>query len=126
MSLTLLKESMKKAPIIKKGSYSYLIHPITDGIPEINPELLRDITQEMRNYIIKYLPIDKIVTMEAMGIPLATGLSLLLNIPFTVIRKRQYNLPDEKSIHQLTGYSKSNMFLKYHLVVKNPITIKRK
>jgi adenine phosphoribosyltransferase len=55
--------------------------------------------------------IDKIVTMEAMGIPLATTLSLNMNIPFTIIRKRKYNLPDEVVVEQVTGYSKLKLYI---------------
>ena len=35
MSLEYLKKSLKEAPIVKKGDYHYLVHPITDGVPEI-------------------------------------------------------------------------------------------
>jgi len=46
-----------------------------------------------------------------MGIPLATILSLNMNIPFTIIRKRKYNLPDEVIVEQVTGYSKSKLYI---------------
>ncbi|HHH78393.1 MAG TPA: adenine phosphoribosyltransferase, partial [Thermoplasmatales archaeon] len=32
-----IEESLKNAPIIKKGEYNYVIHPITDGVPYIEP-----------------------------------------------------------------------------------------
>ena len=112
MSLEHLKKSLEEAPIVKKGEYHYVIHPITDGVPEIKPELLEEVTYEMQKIIEKNCgQIDKIVTMEAMGIPLATALSLSMNIPFTIIRKRQYGLPSEVSIEQTTGYSKSKLYL---------------
>ncbi|MFW6120407.1 MAG: hypoxanthine/guanine phosphoribosyltransferase [Petrotogales bacterium] len=109
MSLELLKKSLLEAPIIKKGDYYYVIHPITDGIPEIKPELLKEVTNEMKKLIQKCGKIDRIVTMEAMGIPLASALSLDLEIPFTIIRKRQYFIPKEVSVEQITGYSKSKL-----------------
>jgi len=111
MSLEQLKKSLQKAPVIKKKDYSYIIHPITDGIPEITPALLHEVTSEMKKHIEKCGPIDKIVTIEAMGIPLATALSLDMNIPFTIIRKRKYGLPDEVSVEQVTGYSKSKLYV---------------
>ena len=49
--------------------------------------------------------------MEAMGIPLATALSQKMNLPFTIIRKREYGLPDEVSVEQTTGYSKTKLFI---------------
>ncbi len=111
MSLKHLEKSLYEAPIVKKGVYDYVIHPITDGVPFITPELLKEVTDEMKKHIKKCGTFDRIVTMEAMGIPLATSLSLDLGIPFTIIRKRQYGLPGEVSVEQVTGYSKSKMYI---------------
>jgi len=65
----------------------------------------------MQKLIEKCGQIDKIVTMEAMGIPLATIVSLNMNIPFTIIRKRKYDFPDEVSVEQATGYSNSKLYI---------------
>jgi len=65
----------------------------------------------MQKLIEKCGQIDKIVTIEAMGIPLATTLSLNMNVPFTVIRKRKYDFPDEVFVEQVTGYSKSKLYI---------------
>jgi len=111
MKLEKLKQSLREAPIIKKGDYNYVIHPITDGVPEIDPGLLKEITRELKALIQRCGPIDRIVTMEAMGIPLASALSLEMNIPFTIIRKRSYGLPGEVSVEQVTGYSKANLYV---------------
>jgi adenine phosphoribosyltransferase len=111
MSLKHLEKSLYEAPIVKKGEYDYVIHPITDGVPFITPELLREVTDAMKKHIKKCGRFDRIVTMEAMGIPLASALSLDLGIPFTIIRKRQYGLPGEVSVEQVTGYSKSKMYV---------------
>jgi adenine phosphoribosyltransferase len=111
MSLEHLKKSLYEAPIVKKGDYNYVVHPITDGVPFIAPELLKEVADEMKKLIQKCGRFDRIVTMEAMGIPLATALSLDLKIPFTIIRKREYGLPGEVSVEQVTGYSKSKMYI---------------
>ncbi len=111
MSLESLKKSLIKAPIVKRGDYHYVIHPITDGIPEIQPNLLKEVTSEMKQLIKKCGKVDKIVTIEAMGIPLASIIAMEINLPFTIIRKREYGLPNELSVEQMTGYSKSNMFI---------------
>lgn len=111
MSREKLIQSLKESPIIKKGEYHYVIHPITDGVPEITPDLLHEVTKEMKKRIESYIPFDKLVTMEAMGIPLASVLSIDMNIPFTIIRKRAYGLTNEQSVAQQTGYSKSTLFI---------------
>ena len=111
MSLDILKQSLLEAPVVKKGDYSYVVHPITDGVPEIKPELLNEVIEEMRKRISKCGEFDKIVTIEAMGIPLASALSLILKIPFVIIRKRSYGLSREVNVEQTTGYSKSKLYI---------------
>ena len=111
MKMKLLKKSFENAPIVNKGKYQYVIHPLTDGIPEIEPDLLKEVTNKIYGLIKDYRDIDKIVTIEAMGIPIATSLSLKMNIPFSIIRKRKYGLEDEIKVEQKTGYSKSELFL---------------
>ncbi|HEC76307.1 MAG TPA: purine phosphoribosyltransferase family protein [Thermoplasmatales archaeon] len=103
-----LAESLKNAPIVKKGEYNYVVHPITDGIPYIEADLLNEVADE----IAKKMPkCDRIVTMEAMGIPIASALCLKTGIPFTIIRKRKYGLPGEKEVFQETGYGKGNLYI---------------
>jgi adenine phosphoribosyltransferase len=104
-----LTKSLLEAPIFKRGEYNYFIHPITDGVPEVRPELIREITGHIVR--IADLEVDKIVTVEAMGIPIGIGLSIICDIPLVIIRKRKYGLPGEIEVSQVTGYSKSQLFL---------------
>ena len=104
-----LKKSLLEAPVFKRGEYNYFIHPITDGVPEVRPELIREVTGHIVR--IADLDVDKIVTVEAMGIPIGTGLSIICDIPMVIIRKRKYGLPGEIEVSQVTGYSKSQLFL---------------
>jgi adenine phosphoribosyltransferase len=104
-----LKRSLLEAPVFKRGSYNYFIHPITDGVPEVRPELIREVVGNIVR--IADLEVDKIVTVEAMGIPIGIALSLICDIPLVIIRKRKYGLPGEIEVSQVTGYSKSQLFL---------------
>jgi len=104
-----LTKSLLEAPIFKRGEYNYFIHPISDGVPEVRPELIREITGHIVR--IADLEVDKIVTVEAMGIPIGIGLSIICDIPLVIIRKRKYGLPGEIEVSQVTGYSKSQLFL---------------
>ena len=104
-----LKRSLLAAPVFKRGSYNYFIHPITDGVPEMEPELIREVAAHVVR--IADLDVDKIVTVEAMGIPIGTALSLMADVPMVIIRKRKYGLPGEIEVSQVTGYSKSQLFL---------------
>lgn len=104
-----LVESLIKSPIVKKGDYNYFVNPITDGIPLVDSKLL----QEVAGAVSKYadLNVDKIVCVEAMGIHLATAISLRTDIPFVVVRKRFYGLEGEIAVHQTTGYSEGELYI---------------
>ncbi|QPV63569.1 purine phosphoribosyltransferase family protein [Halosimplex litoreum] len=104
-----LRESLHEAPIIDKDGYEYLVHPISNGVPMLDPALLREVVVGIvRN---ADLDVDKIVAPEAMGIHVATALSLQTDIPLVVIRKREYGLPEEVSLEKSTGYSSSEMYI---------------
>ncbi|KZX11390.1 hypoxanthine/guanine phosphoribosyltransferase [Methanobrevibacter filiformis] len=107
-----LKKSLEASPVIKKGDYDYFVNPITDGIPEMVPDVLRELVAIVKDKV-DLKDIDKIVCIEAMGIHLATALSLETDIPFVVIRKREYGLPGETSVFQETGYSKQNLYINF-------------
>jgi adenine phosphoribosyltransferase len=104
-----LEESLHEAPIIDKDGYHYLVHPISNGVPMLDPQLLREVVVGITRRA--DLDVDKIVAPEAMGIHIATALSLQTDIPLVVIRKREYGLDGEVALHQTTGYSESEMFI---------------
>jgi adenine phosphoribosyltransferase len=105
-----LRESLLDAPIVEKEGYHYFVHPISDGVPMLRPQLLREI-------VIKIIrkaeldDVDKIVTPAAMGIHISTAVSLMTDIPLVVVRKRQYGLDGEVALSQVTGYSESEMYV---------------
>ena len=104
-----VKKSLENSPIVKKGEYNYFVNPISDGVPAMDPKMLRELSLMVHKYA--DLDIDKIVAVEAMGIHLATALSLATDIPFVVIRKRQYGLEGETEVYQKTGYGSSNLYI---------------
>lgn len=104
-----LRKSMTECPVVKFGNYEYFVHPITDGIPLGDPEVLEEVTEAIIG--VADLDCDKIVTAESMGFPLAAALSLATGIPYVFIRKRNYGLPGEISVKQVTGYSGSDMYI---------------
>ncbi|MGC9517144.1 MAG: hypoxanthine/guanine phosphoribosyltransferase [Methanomicrobiales archaeon] len=104
-----LKKSLIKSPIVKKGEYNYFVHPITDGIPLVQSEILQEAAEGIAEFA--NLDVDKIVCVEAMGIHIATALCLKTGIPFVVVRKRSYGLPGEVAVHQVTGYSEGELYI---------------
>ena len=105
-----LKESLLAAPIIWKGDYPYFIHPLTDGVPRLDPQVLAAVVELIEKRV-PWESIDLMLGIEAMGLPLTSPLSMRNNKPQVVIRKRSYGLDGEVAIDQSTGYSKGSMFL---------------
>ena len=109
-ALQRLRASLANAPVIWKGDYPYFIHPITDGVPRLDPEVLAAVT-ELCQQAIEWSTIDLILGIEAMGLPLTATLSIRTGVPLVVGRKRSYGLEGEVVIDQATGYSKQPMYL---------------
>jgi len=105
-----LKQSLQDAPIVEKDGYHYFVHPVSDGVPMLRPELLREIViRIIRKAALDR--VDKIVAPEAMGIHISTAVSLMTDIPLVVVRKRGYGLEGEVSISQRTGYAENEMYI---------------
>jgi adenine phosphoribosyltransferase len=95
--------------VVQFGDYSYFVHPITDGIPPCSPSLLEEVLDGLEE--IGDFRGDIILTAESMGFPLAAALSMRTGLPYLFIRKRQYGLPGEVSVRQITGYAGSDLYL---------------
>ena len=109
-ALQRLKDSLLAAPIIWKGDYPYFIHPLTDGVPRLDPSVLTAVV-ELIEASVDWQSIDLVLGIEAMGLPLTSPLSMRNNKPQVVVRKRSYGLEGEVAIDQSTGYSKGSMYL---------------
>ncbi len=105
-----LEDSLLSAPVIEKEGYHYFVHPISDGVPMLEPGLLREIVIKIIRKA-QLEDVDKIVTPAAMGIHLSTAVSLMTDIPLVVIRKRQYGLKGEVALSKATGYGESEMYV---------------
>ena len=89
--LSILQESLRGAPIIWKGDYPYFIHPISDGIPRMDPDVLRA-TRDLIVSSVDWSQVDLLVTVEAMGLPLLAAVGDATGKPTVVIRKRSYGM----------------------------------
>ncbi len=105
-----LIRSLERAPVVDRGEYQYFVHPVTDGIPQVDPELLEEIAAEIAARVDPDA-FDAIFTAEAMGIHIATAVSLETGLPFVIARKRSYGFDDEVAVHQETGYSESELYV---------------
>lgn len=105
-----LRKSLREAPVVDRDGYDYFVHGVTDGIPLVEPDVLRAIAEGIADRI-DVAAVDKIVAPESMGIHHATALSLATDLPFVVVRKREYGFSDEVAIHQETSYGESELYV---------------
>ncbi len=108
--LTVLQESLRGAPIIWKGEYPYFIHPISDGIPRMDANVLRA-ARDLIISMVDWSEIDLIVSVEAMGLPLLAAVGEASGKPTVVIRKRSYGMKGEVEVNVSTGYSESTTYI---------------
>lgn len=110
MVLDMLVDSILMSDIVNFDDYSYFINGIGDGFPSVDPKILVEVCKFITdNYDFEY--VDKIVAIEAMGIPVAVMLSYFTHIPYVVIRKREYGIDGEVSVTKSTGYEESKLFI---------------
>ncbi len=109
MELGLFRKSLEDAQVMERDGYSYFIHPLTDSIPPLKPELVAEVAKAIIEST--DLDVDYIVTMEAMGIHMTAVIAQLTGTPYNIIRKRSYGLEKEIEISQKTCYSKNKMYL---------------
>ena len=107
--LELLVKSLEECPVIKRGEYNYFIHPVTDGIPRLEPVMLSDVCDTIAK--VSDLNVDYILTMESMGIHISSVLSQKTGLPVNIVRKKQYWLSGEIVLDQTTGYGKGKMYI---------------
>ena len=109
-TLSVLQDSLRGSPIIWKGDYPYFIHPISDGIPRMDADVLRA-TRDLIVEMVDWSKVDLVVSVEAMGLPLLAAVGDATGKPTVVIRKRQYGMEGEVRVDVATGYSKSATYI---------------
>lgn len=94
-----LPRSVESAPVIETDDgYEYAVLPISNGVPTLSPEVLREVVVGIAR--VADLDVDAIVTPEAMGIHVSTAITLESDVPLAVIRKREYGLAGEVAVER--------------------------
>lgn len=103
--------SLLEADLMDRNGYAYLIHPLMDGVPRVEPALLQawiDWAAAQTDLLAKA---TVLLAPEAMGLPLVAPLSLAAGLPYLVVRKRKYDLPGEEVAYCETGYGEACLHL---------------
>ena len=109
-TVDIVDASLRSAQVMDRKGYPYLIHPLIDGVPRVDPKLLKAwVDWAAAQDLVREATL--LVAPEAMGLPLAAPLSLATGIPYVVVRKRKYDLPGEQVAYCETGYGEACLHL---------------
>ena len=108
-----LKSELTAAQVVSMGDYAYVTHPVLDGFPSLETTFLDalaaaalDLPFADRNAGKK---VDGVITVEAMGIPLAYDFAKELKVPLFIARKKEYKVQGEIVVRRKTAYSEANL-----------------
>lgn len=110
MSLHLLKKQLEEAEIINKGTYRYIINPICEQEPPLQPSILTDCADRLLEKL-DWKNATKILTPEAMGIHIATLISVKTNLPMIIATHRRKRIQEEKQVQYTCGYEKGELHI---------------
>lgn len=102
-----IDRSLQEAQVMDRKGYPYLIHPLIDGVPRVDPALLKAWLDWCTGQQDLLGQATVLLAPEAMGLPLAAPLSLAAGKPYVVVRKRKYGLPGEQVAYCETGYGEN-------------------
>jgi adenine phosphoribosyltransferase len=104
------KKSLIESNVVKRGDYHYFVNPLTAGVPEIDPEIINEICESIIS-LVEIKNVDIILTIESMGIHIASVLSQMTGKPFNIVRKKTQQTLGEIILKQVTGYGISNLYM---------------
>ncbi len=108
-----LKAELAVAQVVAMGDYAYVTHPVLDGFPHLDPEFVSALAGDCVDLVFPdrsaVKGVDGVITVEAMGIPLAFDFAKALKVPLLIARKKEYKVPGEIVVRRRTGYSETNL-----------------
>lgn len=94
--MMLLKEVYERAKVVSVGATRITLNEFTDQLPALRPEVLLEAARGVIEVMDWH--VDKIVTEEDKGAPLATAVSILTGIPMAIARWYTYSLEDVNDV----------------------------
>ncbi len=92
-----------------KGNYLYVINPITDSIPPADPLMVSLMTDYLLDGL-EFRDLDKVVTPEALGLPLGSVIAYKTGLPQAIVRKRDYGVEGVK-VKYRSGYEEGYYYV---------------
>lgn len=109
--MMLLKEVYKNARVVKTGKHFTTVNEFTDQLPALRPQVLWEAAREVIK--LSNLNVDKIVTEEDKGSPLATLVSVISGLPLSIARWYPYSLGthNENKVNIASEYFEGSLYL---------------
>ena len=108
-----LKSELGAAQVVAMGDYPYVTHPVLDGFPHLDTGFVDALASALVD-----LPfadrtaatgIAGVITVEAMGIPVAYDFAKEIKVPLFIARKKEYKVAGEIVVRRKTSYSEANL-----------------
>ena len=103
--IDILIKQLRNSKIVDKGDYRYIINSIGEQDPPLDPKILNDCAEKLIE-LINLDGVNKILTAETMGVPIATAISMKTGIPLIIATKREKRTPTDVKINYVCGYEK--------------------
>jgi len=110
MSLELFKKQLENAKVVKRGDYKYIVNAICEQEPPLEPSILEDCANRLLERL-NWREANKILTPEAMGIHIATTISLKTKLPLIIATRRRKFTLDEIQVNYVTGYDNGIFYI---------------
>lgn len=94
--MMLLKDVYENAKVVKARGVLITVNEFTDQLPALRPKVLLEVAHAVISQM--DLTVDKIVTEEDKGAPLATAVSILTGIPLAMARWYSYSLDEVNDV----------------------------
>ena len=110
MGLQLFKKQLENSKIIDRGEYRYIINAICEQDPPLEPSILEDCANKLLERM-TWQGANKILTPEAMGIHIATTISLKTSLPMIIATHRRKFTMDEIPVNYVCGYESGKLHI---------------
>ncbi len=108
-SIDILREVYENAYVVRSGKHLTTVNELCDQIPALRPETLRAAVDEALTF--GTFGANKVLTEEDKGAPIATAVSLAVNLPLCVARWYQYKIDGQIEVDIKSEYFSGSLYL---------------
>ena len=108
MTTSLIRDVYQKASVVDSGRFFTTVNELTDQLPALRPQVLRQVTQAIRG--VGDFNCDKILVEEEKGAIIGAAISLETGLPLAMARPYTYQVPGIR-VNYDSEYCKGSLFV---------------